>query len=81
MLQSESNQVTETKPAETDWRGLYKLGAFTALILIVLPPAEIIVGLLPGAERASASTVTVVDWFSLFHDNWFLGLRTPRLIS
>jgi hypothetical protein len=68
MLQSESNQVTETKPEETDWRSLYKLGAITALILIVLPPAEIVIGLLPGAERASASTVTVVD-FSLFHDN------------
>ncbi|MGB7437727.1 MAG: DUF4386 family protein [Candidatus Acidiferrum sp.] len=75
MLQSDSNQLTETKPAEKDWRGLYKLGAFTALILIVLPPAEIIISLLPGAERASASTATVVDWFSLFHDNWFLGLR------
>jgi Domain of unknown function (DUF4386) len=81
MLQSESNQVTETKPAETDWRGLYKLGAMTALILIVLPPAEIIVSLLPGAERALASTVTVVDWFSLFHDNWFLGLRSLGLLN
>lgn len=81
MLQSEPNQVTETKPAETDWRSLYKLGAFTALILIVLPPAEIVIGLLPGAQRASASTVTVVDWFSLFHDNWFLGLRNLGLLN
>jgi hypothetical protein len=81
MLQSESNQVTETKPAETDWRGLYKIGAFTALILIVLPPAEIVIGLLPGAERALASTVTVADWFSLLHDNWYLGLRNLGLLN
>jgi hypothetical protein len=81
MLQSESNHGAETKPAETDWRGLYKLGAFTALILILLPPAEIIVDLLPGAERVSDSTVTVVDWFSLFHDNWFLGLRNLGLLN
>ena len=81
MLQPESNHVTETKPVETDWRGLYKLGAFTALILIVLPPAEIIVGFLPRAERALASTVTVVDWFFLFHDNWFLGLRNLGLLN
>jgi len=81
MLQSGPNQVTETKPAETDWRSLYKLGAFTALILIVLPPAEIVIGLLAGAQRASASTVTVVDWFSLFHDNWFLGLRNLGLLN
>ena len=81
MLLSEPNQVRETKPSETDWRSLYKLGAFTALILIMLPPAEIVIGLLPGTHWASAGTATVVDWFSLFHDNWFLGLRNLGLLN
>ena len=76
MLQSESNQVTETKPAETDWRGLYKLGAFTALMLIVLPPAEIIVGLLPGANGRRPARSQLSTGFLSFTTIGFWGCAT-----
>jgi Domain of unknown function (DUF4386) len=81
MLQSELNHVAETQPAQGDRRSLYTLGGITALFLLLLPTAEIVVGFLPGAERASRSTVTVVDWFTLFHDHWFLGLRNLGLLN
>jgi hypothetical protein len=41
--------------------------------------AEIGITFLPGVERASQATVTVVDWFTLFHNHWFLGLRNLGL--
>jgi hypothetical protein len=81
MLQSELKHATDIQVAEADWRSLYKLGGITSLFLLLLPLAEIVIGLLPGVERASRSTVTVADWFTLLHDHWFLGLRNLGLFN
>ena len=63
-------------PAE--WAGLYKLGAVTSLLILGTAVLEILITFLPGGY---ASAETVVDWFNLLHDNWFLGLRNLGLLN
>jgi hypothetical protein len=77
----ELNQSASAEATESGWKGVYRLGGITVLIAILLPPAEIVVSLLPGVERASAGTVTVADWFVLLHNHWFLGLRNLGLLN
>jgi len=77
----EPKQTASAEASGSGWKGLYKLGGITVLIAILIPPAEIVIGLLPGVERATVGTVTVVDWFMLFHNHWFLGLRNLGLLN
>jgi hypothetical protein len=62
----------------SDWAGFYKLGGVAALLIVLTGLLEIIITFLPGGY-ASAETVT--DWFVLFQDNWFLGLRNLGLLN
>jgi hypothetical protein len=72
------NKLAET--TQSGWNGLYKLGGATALLAVALPLAEIGITFLPGVARASQTT-TVVEWFALFQNNWFLGLRNLGLLN
>lgn len=81
MPQSDLKQLTDRETFDSAWKSLYKLGGIAALILILIPPAEIVISLMPSVGRATARTVTVVDWFRLFNDNWFLGLRNLGLLN
>jgi hypothetical protein len=72
MIQSKK----EDPPAE--WTGLYKLGAVTSLLILCTALLEILITFLPGGY---ASAETVVDWFNLLHENWFLGLRNLGLLN
>lgn len=62
----------------TQWTGLYKLGAVTSLLILCTALLEILITFLPGGYL---SAETVVDWFNLLHDNWFLGLRNLGLLN
>ena len=62
----------------SEWTGLYKLGAVTSLLILCTALLEILITFLPGGY---ASAETVVDWFNLLHDNWFLGLRNLGLLN
>ncbi len=66
---------------DSSWKVLCKLGGITALLWIALPPAEIIVSLLPGVQDLSTHTVTAVDWFALFRNHCFLGLRNLGFLN
>jgi hypothetical protein len=81
MSQSELKQVFDTGTAESGWKGLYKLGGITALIVVLGPLAEVLIGFLPGVARLTQGTVTVIDWLTLFHNHWFLGLRNLGLLN
>jgi hypothetical protein len=63
------------------WRGMFRLGGIAALTAVLVMTAEIIITLLPGGGRVAPEDVTVVDWFKLFQDSWFLGLRNLGLIN
>ncbi len=57
---------------------LYKLGSAAALLIVLTALLEIIITFLPGGY---ASADTVSDWFALFQNNWFLGLRNLGLLN
>jgi hypothetical protein len=43
--------------------------------------SEIVITFLPGGGRVAPEDVTVLTWFALFRDSWFLGLRNLGLIN
>ena len=81
MTQSEPNQLFDAEPTGSGWKSLRKVGGATALIVFLIPLAEVAISYLPGVERATRGTVTVVDWFTLFQTHWFLGLRNLGFLN
>jgi len=81
MSNSELKQAMGAGTAESNWKSLYKVGGITVLIVFLIPLAEIAISYLPGVERATQRTVTVVDWFNLFQTHWFLGLRNLGFLN
>ena len=81
MSNSELKQVMDAGTAESNWKSLYQVGGITVLIVFLIPLAEIVISCLPGVERATQGTVTVVDWFTLFQTHWFLGLRNLGFLN
>lgn len=63
------------------WRGMFRFGGITALAAVLVMTSEIFITFLPGGGRVAPESVTVVDWFKLFQDSWFLGLRNLGLIN
>lgn len=55
-----------------NWKRLYQIGGTAALIVVVAALIDILSTLLPGGY---VSSETIIDWFTLFQDNWLLGLR------
>jgi hypothetical protein len=64
--------------ADSNWQGLYKIGGTAALIAVLVGLIEIAITFLPGGN---ASPETIIDWFTLFQNNWFLGLRNLGLLN
>ena len=71
------NESVSNNLASTQTR-LYRLGGVMALLIVVTALLEIIITFLPGGY---ASADTVQDWFNLFQNNWFLGLRNLGLLN
>ena len=74
-MRIETAKVEMTDP---NWRSLYKVGGAAALLAVLTGLVEIIITFLPGGN---ASPETVLDWFTLFQNNWFLGLRNLGLLN
>lgn len=73
-------QLVNAEPG-SGWNSLCKLGGTTVLIAVVIPLAEVAINFLPGVARATQETVTVSDWFSLFQNHWFVGLRNLGFLN
>ncbi|MEJ2266257.1 MAG: hypothetical protein P8X95_22655 [Anaerolineales bacterium] len=67
---------TATKAAA--WNSIYKLGGVAALGAVLVGLLEIIITFLPGGNVPQE---TVLDWFGLFQENWFMGLRNLGLLN
>jgi len=74
-------QRSEEESAGCCWKAFYKVGGAAVLLTVLVVLAEIAIGFLPGVALASQRTVTVADWFALFQNNWFLGLRNLGLLN
>jgi hypothetical protein len=77
-MSSTSIQQTNTLSIEASWKSLYRLGGAAALLAVLVALTDILLTFLPaGAEQPG--TMTAVDWFKLFHQSWFFGLRNLGL--
>jgi hypothetical protein len=65
---------------DSSWRSLYRIGAAAALTAVLTGIAEIVITFLPGGGMSSG-TLTAIDWFTLFQNNPFLGLRNLGLLN
>ena len=69
------NQVTDAETADSAWKGLYKVGAAAALIMVVaFFPIQII------AFSMAPIPTTAIDWFTLLQNNRLLGLLDLDLL-
>jgi hypothetical protein len=62
--------------SNTNWKPLYRVGGVAALITAVLIPVQIVVFVAwpPPLEGPA------IDWFTLFQENWLLGLMRLDLL-
>lgn len=72
-----SNQLSSGS-ADQNWRNLYKIGGIAALGTVLVGVTEMGITFLPGGN---AAFTTVFDWFTLFQNNWFMGLRNLGLLN
>lgn len=71
-------QVPAAGSEEAIWKSLYRVGGVAALLGVLVMLSEIIITFLPGGN---ASPETVIDWFALLQNNWFMGLRNLGLLN
>jgi hypothetical protein len=69
---------TSIELEESPWQSLYIVGGTAAIIIVVVGLIEITITFFPGGN---APQETVNDWFSLFENHWFLGLRNLGLLN
>jgi len=74
------NQFTIAETGDSAWKPLYKVGGISALLVVAMIPIQAIIflgwpppGFLPNISNVS-------NWFTLFRENWFLGLLELDLL-
>jgi hypothetical protein len=73
-----SNVPWSKENQTSDQARQYRLGAVSALLVLCTALLEIVITFLPGGY---ASANSVLEWFTLLHNNWFLGLRNLGLLN
>jgi hypothetical protein len=68
------NQVTKTEAADSDWKGLYRVGAVAALLMFALTLIQSFIFI------TNPPPSTVIDYFTLFQKNQILGLLDLDLL-
>ena len=68
------NQITDAKTEDSAWKSLYRVGGAAALFTLVLIPIQIIIFITWPPPS------TVDGYFTLFQDNWLLGLLNFDLL-
>jgi hypothetical protein len=60
--------------------GLVLLAA-AALVIILVSLLDIVITLFPWGATPDPGKGSVIDWFTLIQENWFLGLRGLGLLN
>lgn len=76
MSQIKPNHTTNIKTIDSSWKSIYKIGGMAALsmVLIILIQFTVFIAWPPPLEGS------VLDWFTLFQDNWLRGLLSFELL-
>lgn len=64
--------LKSTGETADSWKSLYRVGAAAALIIVVI--YLIVMAIYIIAYSAGPPPSTVIDWFTLFQNNWLIGL-------
>jgi hypothetical protein len=78
MSKTTINQIADSGTLESNWKSLYRLGGVAALSTVLVGLVEIGITFLPGGNTPHE---TVFDWFTLFQNNRFIGLRNLGLLN
>ena len=70
--------MTQFANGHPKWTGIYKIGGVAALSAVLVALLEIVITFLPGGNVIQE---TVLDWFNLLQENWFMGLRNLGLLN
>jgi hypothetical protein len=62
------------------WRSLYNLAAVTALLVVFMGVLDIALSMVGGPAREN-STITAIEWFTLFQNNAFEAFRNLGLFN
>ncbi len=73
-----SETIMNSQAESLHCKSLYKVGGAAALLVVSTALFEIGITFLPGGYTTAE---TVVDWFTLLQNNWFLGLRNLGLLN
>lgn len=77
-LQAIKMDETNAETTNPTWKSLYRVGGVAALGTVLVGLVEIGITFLPGGNTPNE---TVFDWFTLFQNNWFMGLRNLGLLN
>ncbi len=70
------NRVADAETADAGWKGLYQVGGAAALVTAAMTVAGVVAYLAwPPPEDG-----TVTAWFTLFQQNWLLGMLSLDLV-
>ena len=81
MSQDQQNLIIGNYPEDSNWKSFYKLAGTASLLALLVMVLEIFITFLPGGGRTESSVSTITDWFDLFRNNWFMGLRNLGLMN
>jgi hypothetical protein len=80
MLQEQNTTKQEDETGDSKWGNLFIVGGVTVLLTVPLIVLDIVLSFIPGTGFTSGA-LAVTDWFKMFHDNAFLGLRNMGLFN
>lgn len=75
-----NNAQTAAGTAEARWKSLYKLAAVSVLLSLALMMLDIGSTIVLKVS-IEFGTLRATDWFALFHNSWFSGLRDLGLLN
>jgi len=74
---SKDVEITHTDH-QYQWSSIYQIGGLAAIGAVLVGVSEIVITFLPGGN---VPRETVLEWFQLFQENSFMGLRNLGLLN
>lgn len=80
LSQINTTQAALINATESRWKSIYKIAAVAVSISVLLMLLDII-STFVFKEKIAFGTFSAIDWFAIFHNSWFSGLRNLGLFN